>query len=296
MIKILTSLLLATFCFNATAQDDPFDQSSVPLERDTTDTKLTKIVLLAGDPSSKSGAHEYFAGCALMMDLLKQTPGVHPVMARSGWPTNENIFKNAKAIVYFGDGGGKQPFLKPANWKTLEDALAHGAGLALFHQAVDVPPAQADTIKKYLGAVYTPDIGCRGHWDMAFNEIGSHPILRGVQPFTLPNDGWLYNVHFADAGVTRLLSGQVPDKSRTTKDAKEHVGRAETVAWAYDRPGGGRAFAFTGCDLHSAWGVESQRKLVINGILWSAGLEIPSPGAPVKFAPDQLKRNLDKKK
>jgi len=90
---------------------DPFDQSKVPLEVDARDANLTKIVLLAGGVSNKSGQHEYFAGCALMMNWLAQTPGVWPVMAREGWPKNEAIFKNAKAVVFYGDGGGKQPFV-----------------------------------------------------------------------------------------------------------------------------------------------------------------------------------------
>ena len=46
---------------------DPFDQSAVPLEVDATDPALAKIVLLAGTPSNKSGQHEYFAGCALLL-------------------------------------------------------------------------------------------------------------------------------------------------------------------------------------------------------------------------------------
>ena len=71
----------------------------------------------------------------------------------------------------------------------------------------------------------------------------------------------------------------VPDKSRTTPDARAHNGRAETIGWAYERPDGGRSFAFTGCDLHRNWQVESQRRLVVNGILWTAKLEVPEAGA-----------------
>src|SRR5678816_4841912 len=74
----------------------------VPLELDTKDSKLTKIVLLAGEPSSKPGQHEYLADCALMFDWLKQTPGVWPVLARTS-PTNEAIFDGAKSIVVLMD-------------------------------------------------------------------------------------------------------------------------------------------------------------------------------------------------
>ncbi len=147
----------------------------------------------------------------------------------------------------------------------------------------------------WMVGVFLKDKGCRGHWDMDFPEIGSHPVLGGVKPFKLIGDGWLYNMHFADKGVTPLLSGTVPDKTRTNPDAKKHIGRAEVMAWAYERPEGGRGFAFTGADLHKNWAEESQRKLVVNGILWSAGMKIPKQGAPVAFDEANLQRNLDKK-
>ncbi len=289
------ALLLAFTVVSATATD-PFDQSGVPLEVEARDAKLAKIVLLAGSPSNKSGQHEYFAGCALMMDWLKANPGVHPVMARDGWPKNEAVFKGAKAVVYFGDGGGKQPFIDPAKWKVIESLVDGGAGLVLLHQAVDFPLGPDQEIKKRAGAVWLKDIGCRGHWDMDFPEIPKHAVTRGVKPFSLKGDGWLYNLHFTPTGVTPLLAGAVPDKTRTTPHAKSHNGRSEIMAWAFERPDGGRSFSFTGCDLHKNWEVESQRKLVINGILWAAGLPVPENGAKVPFKPEDLQKNLDDKR
>ncbi len=70
----------------------------------------------------------------------------------------------------------------------------------------------------------------------------------------------------------------MPDKSRSTADAKAHTGRDEVIAWAHERADGGRAFGFTGCDLHKNWEVEAQRRLVVNGILWSAKLAVPAEG------------------
>ena len=271
------------------------EQRRVPLEQDSTDAKLAKIVILAGSPSNKAGQHEYFAGGAMLADWLRKVPGVHPVLAADGWPQNEQIFAEAKAVVVFADGGVKLPFLASARWAKVKSLVAGGAGFVMLHQAVDVPEAYADELKSWLGAVWKKDIGCRGHWDMEFSPTASHASLRGVEPFAAPLDGWLYNLHFAEKGITPLLTGLVPDKSRTTEDAKAHTGRAEVIAWAYDRPSGGRSFAFTGCDLHKNWQVESQRRFVVNGILWSAGIEVPTAGAPVLMQPGDLARNLDAK-
>ena len=72
-MKLLLILLLATSLAHAAPS---YDQSQVALEVDSPDPTLAKIVLLAGGPSSKAMAHEYFAGCALLMDWLRQQPGV----------------------------------------------------------------------------------------------------------------------------------------------------------------------------------------------------------------------------
>ena len=130
---------------------------------------------------------------------------------------------------------------------------------------------------------------------MEFTDIPAHEVTRGVRPFAAPADGWLYNLHFAPAGVTPLLRGAVPDKSRSTADAKRHLGRAEVIAWAHQRPEGGRGFGFTGADLHRSWSYPSQRTLVLNGILWSAGLPVPAGGVQVDLDPAALERNLDDK-
>jgi hypothetical protein len=165
----------------------------------------------------------------------------------------------------------------------------------MLHQAVDVPAENAGAIKAWLGGVFQSDIGSRGHWDMEFAKFPAHPILRGVAPFAAPLDGWLYNLHWAENGVTPLLAAPVPDKVRTSADARAHAGRDEVMAWAYEREGGGRSFAFTGCDLHRNWGVESQRRFVVNGILWAAGREVPAEGAKVALEPADLTKWWDDK-
>jgi hypothetical protein len=288
---------LAFLCLALSLRAAPsYDQSGVPLEVDAPRAGLTKIVLLAGGPSSKAMAHEYFAGCALLMEWLKQQPGVWPVMAR-GWPANERVLEGAKCVVYFGDGGGKQPFADPQRWAVLSRLMNEGAGLVLLHQAMDLPAGpDGAKIKGWLGAVYHSDIGSRGHWDMDFKTIPAHEVTRGVKPFAAPADGWLYNLHFAPTGMTPLLTGAVPDKSRSTADAKKYAGREEVIAWAYTRPDGARGFGFTGADLHQSWSYDSQRTLVMNGILWAARLPVPASGVQVAFDPANLERNLDDKR
>jgi len=292
-MKIPTLLCLAVLTTFARAELTD-EQKRVPLETDTTDAKLAKIVVIAGSVSSKPGGHEYFAGCTILVNALKQTTGVWPVMAADGWPKDEHIFDNARAVVIYADGGPKLPFLDAARWEKMKSLVAKGTGFVMLHQAVDVPEDRADEIQSWLGGVFKKDIGCRGHWDMSFDNFPKHAITRGVTAFSAPGDGWLYNLHFLP-GAVPVIAGQVPDKARTSADAKTHAGRAETIGWAFERKDGGRSFAFTGADWHTNWKAEGQRKLVVNGILWSAKIEIPEGGAPVAFDPADIMKNWDNK-
>src|SRR2546423_1091994 len=74
----------------ATAQDkaptpaiNPYDQSQVPLEVEPpADFRGKRVLIVAGRKSHGPGDHEFFAGSAILTNLLKQTPGVWPIMAR----------------------------------------------------------------------------------------------------------------------------------------------------------------------------------------------------------------------
>jgi hypothetical protein len=298
MKQIIVSLL--AFFFVASVPSVSFaeltdQQKQIPLEADAPDKAMTKIVLIAGTPSNKPGQHEYFAGCALLMRWLKQTPGVWPVLCAEGWPKNEAVLDGAKALVVFMDGGEKLAFLEDARWTKVRALMASGAGFVAFHQAVEVPAEKAEEYKGWLGAVWQPDIGFRGHWDVKFKNVTAHAVSGGLRPFDLLKDGWLCNLHFANKGVTPLIASKVPEKVRSTADAKAHADRAEVVAWAFERENGGRSFGFTGADLHANWASDDQRRLVLNGILWSAKAPLPDGGATVSVTPEELAENWDRK-
>jgi hypothetical protein len=271
------------------------EQAKVPLEEQPTDAKLAKIVLVAGLPTKKPGEHEYFAGCAVLQQLLKQTPGVFPVLARDGWPTNPKTFENARAVVFFLEGGGNQALLKgdhPTELQRLADA---GVGFVNLHSAIDYPKDFGERARSWLGGCYEPQFSKRAHWIGDFSTFPEHAITRGVRPFKI-NDGWLTNSRFVAGmkGVTPLLRTAPPPKEPTTDN--KPLGDDTIVSWAYDRPNGGRAFAFSGGHLHSNFTEEGYRRFLVNGILWSAKVDVPERGAPVNLDPEDLKKNLDNAK
>jgi hypothetical protein len=272
---------------------DPYDRSGVPIEVQPADPTLAKVVLVAGDMGTGHGPgqHEHFAGCALFMRMLRQTPGVWPVMVRDGWPKDPAAtFKDAKAVVFYMDGGGKQTTI--AHAAEIDKLAAAGVGIVHVHQVVDYPANFVEHAARWVGGAYGPKTGSRGHWDGAFDAFPAHAVTRGVTPWTV-NDGFIQNLTWVEGaeGITPILRTRNPKaKAGLYANANDDV-----VCWTYDRPDGGRSFAMTGGDMHKHWGHEGMRRLLINGILWTAKVEVPEGGAPVALDPADLMQNMDRK-
>ncbi|MBY0458096.1 MAG: ThuA domain-containing protein [Gemmataceae bacterium] len=302
MRRIFPLLLLFTPLGFTAAQEpkvDPFDQSKVELEKEPpADFKGKRILIIAGRQSHNSGDHEFFAGSAILVNLLKQTDGVWPIMARDGWPKNEKLFETADSIVMYMDGRQGHPVVQGKRMEFVQKQIDRGAGWVNLHYAVDYLPQHGKKVLGWMGGYYEPDYSINPHWDANIRTVPKHPITRGVKPFTL-RDEWYYGMRFVEdmKGVTPILQAVPPDNTRTTEHTKGRKGEIETMAWAYERPdeAKGRGFGFTGGHFHRNWADENFRRVVVNAILWSAKVDVPEGGAPVKFDAADLNKNLDKK-
>ena len=278
-------LILAFSCVVRAEPPRPF-----VLEEQPKDPKAIKIVLISGPPSAKAGEHEYDAGCRVLADLLRQTPGIFPVLVRDGWPTKAETFVDAKAIVCFFDGGDSHAFLKGDRFPQIQKLMEAGVGMVQFHQCVDYPKDAGVRARDWIGGVFEKGHSQRAHWVADFASFPDHAVCRGVTPFKI-DDGWLYKLRFAPTmkGVTPLLRTTNPKVPVAAKaDPSESV-----VSWLHERPGGGRSFAFTGCHLHSSWGIAGYRQLLVNGILWTARIDIPTAGAPTRLDAADLPSYLE---
>ena len=256
---------------------DPPAKSAPPIEQAPADPKAAKIVLVAGSNFFKAGEHEYVGGCAVLMDLLKQNPGVAPVLAID-WPKKPETLAGAKAVVFFFDGAEKHQVLKEDRVAKVQALMDNKVGLVQLHQTADYPKDFGDKARGWAGGAWEKGLGKRAHWVTEFDKFPDHPITRGVKPFKI-DDGWLYQNRFVPEmkGVTPLLKTWDPKAT-----AKPTAGQ-DVIAWAYDRPEGGRSFTFTGAHLHASFAEEGYRRFLTNGILWSAGIEVPKEGAKVEL-------------
>ena len=279
MRMLLTLLMCLSLCQATSAQ------TQTPK---TDSTK--KIVLVAGETAKVDtvGHHDYIAGCKCLADCLMQTPNISTSVVLEGWPADEAVFDGAAAVVFYTDGGGKQAFLSaPQRIEKMQQLAQAGVGFVMIHQAVDYPSKHAERALSWLGGIYVADQSGRGHWPSRHVDFPSHPITRGVEPWEV-NDGWLNELQFVEGmqGITPLVwSGKKYEGSRAGLDA-------DVVGFAYERPGGGRSFGFTGLDAHSAWSLTGMRKFVTNGVLWTAHVEIPSDGAACAMDATQLEGYL----
>jgi hypothetical protein len=286
------------------------------------------VLLIAGRPSHGPGDHEHNAGVLLFAKCLREGAAelVDVDVALNGqWPSADRVDK-AHAILIYSDGGGGHPALP--HLEHLGRRMAAGTGLLAIHYAVEPayaccekwdgktrppPPDRssrgrgAKEFKEWLGGYFEQHWSVNPHWTADFKQLPDHPISRGVKPF-VSHDEWYFHMRFKDRmeGVTPLLSAVAgPDTMKRGDGAHSGnpevrasvaKGEPQVVAWAVQRADGGRGFGFTGGHFHKNWGIDAQRTLVLNAILWAAKAEVPAGGVPSKVTEDDLKANLDKKR
>ncbi len=267
-----------------------------------------KIVLIPGRDSHGPGEHEHLGGCLLLAKLLNDhVPGAEAVVTEQGWPKDTTILDDADAIIMYSDGGGGHMVLP--HLEHIDRLMKKGVGLLNLHYAVEVPAGEAgDHFLKWIGGYFELHWSVNPFWTPRFDTLPAHPVTNGVQPFEA-RDEWYYHMRFTDdtAGLIPILKLLPPPSTLDRKDGAHegnpHVraaiarGEPQVMAWAYNRPDGGRGFGFTGAHMHDNWQIDGFRKLVINAIAWVAGIEVPAAGfdtpAPAQEELDALRKKVE---
>ncbi len=266
-----------------------------------------KIVFIAGKPSHGYGQHEHRAGCLLLAsELNENVPQVHAVVVENGWPENPHILDDADCIVVFADGGAGHPLV--AHLDEFDALMKKGIGLVCIHYAVEVPAGKpGERMEEWIGGYFEPNWSVNPHWMAHYNHLPKHAITRGVKPFSI-SDEWYYHMRFLGGtnDVTPILTDLPPASSLSRSDgthsgnkyvrAAVAKGEPQTMAWARERPDGGRGFGITGAHFHWNWGNDSFRKLVLNAIVWAAHVPVPEGGVPSRTPTlEELEANQDDK-
>jgi type 1 glutamine amidotransferase len=262
-----------------------------------------KIVFIAGPPSHGYGAHEHNAGCLLLEKCLNESmPGIYATTYTSGWPKDPTALDNADAVAVYCDGGSRNVVMR--HLEEVRPLAEKGLGIAFIHYALDVPKGKpGNYMLNWIGGYYEQYWSVNPYWKAEFTKLPVHPITRGVNPFAI-SDEWYYHMRFVDnmKNVTPVLTAVPPDSTRKRPEGphsgnphvRARMGMPEHLAWAYERPGGGRGFGFSGGHRHWNWAHDDFRKIVLNGLVWITATKVPPAGVPSKTPTvKELEENQD---
>jgi hypothetical protein len=269
----------------------------------------TKVLFLAGPPSHALGEHEHIAGCKLLAKCLEEgMPNIETQVHEGRLPKEIDpaLFEGVATVVVYCDGGPGH-ILNP-HVEFFDGLMKKGVGLVCIHYAVETTKGKyGDKFLEWLGGYFEPHWSVNPHWDANYEEIPAHAITRGIPPFG-QNDEWYYHMRFAKdmGGVTPILTTLPPESTLTRPDGPHsgnpHVreaikkGEKQHMAWAFERPDGGRAFGFTGGHFHRNWQEDPFRKLMLNAITWTAKVEVPEDGVNSATPTDEeMQANLKDK-
>ncbi len=262
------------------------------------------LVLIADFSSQGLGVHEFCAGVMLMERCLASVQGLKISSFINGWPPDISAFNNADAIHLFMDGGQRHPVIQEDRLQLMQKLIDKGVGFGAMHYALEVPKDNGgEQFVDWIGGYYETYYSVNPLWTSHFGNLPNHPILRGVEPFSI-RDEWYFSIRFREdkVGITPLLVDAPLDETRDgpyvhPPGPYDHIleqkGKSEIVSWVVERKDGGRGFGFTGGHYHVNWGNDGFRKFVLNALVWLAGLDVLSTGVQCEITQADLEEYLD---
>jgi type 1 glutamine amidotransferase len=231
------------------------------------------LLLYQGPDGHPKETHEYERGMTLLHKLLQKVPELETTLVNADEP-----FKQAPALLAKADGAVL--FLSEgAAWlsrdkerlQAFNDLAKRKGGLVVLHWAMG--SKDAANVKAFVELFG----GCHGGPDRKYKVVSAeaiivdrmHPICRGLGHFKV-RDEFYYQLKLYKSSAELLPLLQV-----------EIDGKLETVAWALERPDGGRSYGFSGLHFHENWQLNEVRRLVAQAVLWTNRVPIPKDGLPV---------------
>ena len=279
MLRMVCALCLASwFAANAAFAESP-----------------KKLVLIAGKKShgpEGNGIHDYPWSVKLLKVMLDNSNIADKVKVEyhfDGFPKNPATLDDADTILVISDGRDgdlyeEAPhFASPDNLALIQRQIQRGCGFAVIHFSTFGPDKYAPQSFEWTGGYFDWEEDGKRKWYSAIETRDAevtlaapkHPVLCGVKPFKMQEE-FYFNIRFAEGDKTVTPLWQVAD-------LPGREDRGKVVAWAKQRPGGGRGFGTTCGHFYANWEREEFRTLVLNALTWTAGIEPPNEGVKAKY-------------
>lgn len=267
----------------------------------------TEIVFLAGKKSHRSGDHEFRAGCLLLAKALNEESGLDvQATVISGWPNDDSVLDAAKAIVIYCDADS----VHRDHYERLMQLNDAGTGLFFMHYGVHphLPESGEKYYMKSVGGFMETGYSVNPHWAANIFTDPKHPVHRGCEEPIEAFDEFYYSLRFADdmegcECTVHSLGVATPEKTNMVEgsnlwneNATKNYGKPQRLLWGFEGKDGRRGGGFTGGHYHRNWAIDGYRRMILNTIVWIAGMEVPEGGVKSDTVDEEeINANLDEK-
>jgi type 1 glutamine amidotransferase len=231
------------------------------------------LLLYQGPDGHPPKTHEYEKGMKLLQALLRKVPELETTLVNADepWKDGPGLLAKADGAVLFLSEGAAWLWRDKARLEAFQDLARRKGGLVVLHWAMGTK--EAAPIKPFVELFG----GCHGGPDRKYKVLATealivdrmHPLCRGLRDFKV-RDEFYYQLKLYPSSAQLLPLVQV-----------EIDGKLETVAWAWERPDGGRSFGFSGLHFDENWQLPEYRRLVAQAVLWTNRVAVPKGGLPI---------------
>ncbi len=288
--KLFLFALLSVICPGIPLAGEPSAKDPAAPSKKAIPSK--KIVFIAGPKDHGGpGAHEYEKDLRLLQQCLESSLNIKGIATKlyvGRAPEDIAELEDAAAIVIHSSGDRlknethgifpqhqkENPGYSKAEQEylnSLDKLMKRGMGIVVLHYSLIIEnPRACSYFLDWIGGYHKNGMS-RVKIDRSDVQLATpgHPILRGVQPWTTDHE-YYFNQFFKenDKRFVPILTANLP-----SDNPERHV-----IAWAVERDGGGRGFAFTGGHFHKNMRIEDYRQMLLNGIVWAARIPVPREG------------------
>lgn len=256
--------------------------------------RVRRIVILIGRKShgpAGNGVHDYPAQGRLLHACLErcQLAGKMTVIRAEddAWPSAAVAEADCLVVVSDGRDGDLPHFAEachlgsPERIAQVEAAVARGAGVVAIHFATFASERHLALAQRWQGACFLWEQAGKRDWHSRISwargpldhAVAGHAVLSGVGGGPLREE-YYHRLAFHLQAVPLIIQRALPGETNAER----------IVAWALERPQGGRGFGTTMAHSLDSLRHDGLRTLLLNGIAWAAGLTLPEDGLCAAFS------------
>ena len=257
-------------------------------------TETVRTLIVVGPSNHAPGSHEVGAGARLIEHCLESIENREPFAADiiDAWPEDNSSLSGYSTVVFIGDQFPAERMSDSGRiMKDLTKMMKRGCGIVCIHYGVglnnnDVATDGDHPLLHWMGGYFATR--CDHHQSIARIYPAakiepadeSHPISRGWKPFVLRDEPYINNYFGPDnnqmiPGAFAVATSMLPPNNP----------KREIIAWGIERPNSGRGFGVTLPHFYRNWEIEPLRRMILNGIVWTAKEDVPDEGITTSLPP-----------